>query len=321
MTTIPLLFGPYGSGALAHIERFADYSANALWFHGFNQAAFEACQRHDIAACVEFKTFRADFDKHPELIPIGVDGEPIRYGRLVQGVCLSNEAFLEETEAALLDGVRRYWPTGIWLDYLTYAGWFETPTPDLQDSCFCPRCVAEFCQATSIDADQPAEILAHHAGAWAYHKCLRIAGFAAQYADLIRDHVPDCIIGAYMCPWSPDAFDRALTRIFAQDYDLLAPHIDVFTPLIYAQKSGRDAAWGRQVLEGAHAYIPKNSRVQLILDALDWPDSLLETAASARPSWGLQLFGGAQVFADPAQAAVWRDAVQTIRDRHATLAH
>ena len=124
---IPLLFGPYGSSALPYIGEFQRYSANALWFHGFNADAFEACARHTIAPCVEFKTFRADFGEHPELIPIGVDGKPIRYGKLVQGVCLSQQAFLDETEAALLDGLRAFQPVGIWLDYLTYAGWFEEP--------------------------------------------------------------------------------------------------------------------------------------------------------------------------------------------------
>src|SRR5689334_20749687 len=152
---IPLLFRPYGSGALQYVDGFELYGANACWFHGFDAAAFEACARHHLHACVEFKTFRADFAAHPELIPIGADGRPIRYGDLVQGVCLSQKEFLQETEDALLAGLREFMPVGIWLDYLTYAGWFETPTPDLQESCFCAACIADFCTATGIDATSP----------------------------------------------------------------------------------------------------------------------------------------------------------------------
>jgi hypothetical protein len=226
---IPLLFGPYGRSAIERIDALTAHSANAIWFHGFDASAFEACARAGIAPCVEFKTFRADFGQHPELIPIGVDGAPIRYGHLIQGVCLSNEAFLQETEAALLDGVRAYSPAGIWLDYLTYAGWFETPEPDLQDSCFCPRCINEFCEATGVDATSPQVILSEHGEAWTSHKCARIAAFAAHYAALIREHLPGCLVGAYMCPWTPTEYDGALRRIFAQDYDLLSPSIDVFT--------------------------------------------------------------------------------------------
>jgi hypothetical protein len=335
---IPLLFGPYGVPTSHDVDRFAANGANAVWFHGFNPQAFETCEASGIAACVEFKTFRADFSKHPELIPVGVDGVPIRYGRLVQGVCLSQQAFLEEIEAALQDGLRSFKPAGIWFDYLTYGGWFETPNPDLQESCFCAECITEFCEATGIDATTPAEILGTHADPWTQHKCERVAKYAAQYAALVRTHLPECIIGAYMCPWTPGEYDSALRRIFAQDYSLLAPAIDVFTPLIYAKKSGRTSAWGRELLDQMSSYVPWESRtgvrrsqrgrrlldrkdsfvpqsnkVQLILDVLDFPDSLTATAEAGNPSWGIQMFGGGQVFEDPETAGIFRSAVDRIR--------
>jgi hypothetical protein len=310
--TIPPLFGPYGSAALAHIDTLAAYGANACWFHMFDDAAFESCAWHGITACVEFKTFRADFAAHPELIPTGADGKPIRYGALIQGVCLSQPAFLAQIEADLRAGIQIYRPAGIWLDYLTYAGWFETPTPDLQESCFCRACIATFCEHTGIDAPTPAEILARHSAAWANHKCAQIAAFATHYAQIIRTALPGCVIGAYMCPWSPAEFDGALTRIFGQDYGMLAPAIDLFSPLIYSAKSGRTAAWGRAFLEQAPSFVPADRKVQLILDARDGPDSLIATAAAARPSWGLQIFDGARVFADAAFARVFQAVVARI---------
>ena len=266
---VPLLFGPYGSSSLEHADLLSDYDANAVWFHGFDAEAFEACAQNGLFACVEFKTFRADFDAHPELIPIGADGQPIRYGRLVQGVCLSQESFLEKTRSELRAGLREYHPVGIWLDYLTYAGWFETPNPDLQESCFCSACIAEFCDSTGIDATTPAHILATAPGVWTQHKCERIARYATEFSQIIRSAQPSCVIGAYMCPWTPAEFDGALRRIFAQDYDLLARAIDVFTPLIYAEKSGRPAGWGREFLEQAAAFVPAGRKVQLI-PGLPW---------------------------------------------------
>jgi hypothetical protein len=315
--TIPLLFGPYGSNALAYVERFAAHGINAGWFHGFDATAFDACARHQVAACVEFKTFRADFDQHPELIPIGVDGRPIRYGRLVQGVCLSQSEFLDKTEAELVAGLRTFQPTGIWLDYLTYAGWFEVPDPDLQESCFCPACIADFCTACGVDAATPTEILTRYPTQWTRHKCVRIAHFAAHYAGLIRQHRPGCVIGAYLCPWTPDEFDGALTRIFAQDYALLAPSIDIFTPLIYAHKSGRPADWGRTFLAATPAFVPPDRKVQLILDALDCPANLHAIAAAQPPSYGVQLFGGAALFQQEGWAEQFAMGVAQMR---ATLA-
>jgi hypothetical protein len=310
---IPLLFGPYGSSALPYLDQFAAYDANALWFHGFNADAFNACARYGVAACVEFKTFRADFAQQPALIPIGVDGKPIRYGELVQGVCLSQHEFLEETEADLLTGLQTFQPVGIWLDYLTYAGWFEIPDPDLQESCFCTACIADFCEATGIDAPTPTEILTNHQAAWTQHKCERIARYALHYANLIRRHHPTCIVGAYMCPWTPPEFDGALRRIFAQDYQLLAPAIDVFTPLIYGVKSGRPASWGQEWLAAAVEFVPTERKMQLILDALDFPDSLRLTGEAQPPSWGLQLFNGAQMFVTPGWAALFQQVVNRVR--------
>jgi hypothetical protein len=249
------------------------------------------------------------------LIPIGVDSKPIRYGKLVQGVCLSQGDFLDQIETDLLEGIRTYKPVGIWFDYLTYAGWFETPYPDLQESCFCETCIAEFCEDTGIDAVTPNKILENYPEQWERHKCERIAKLAARYADLVRRYLPDCIIGAYMCPWEPNEFDGALTRIFAQDYELLALSIDVFTPLIYTQKSGKSNNWGREFLEGMKRFIPSERKVQLILDALDFPASLVKTSHASIPSWGIQLFGGAQIFSDPQKARVFRSAVETIQQR------
>ena len=87
----------------------------------------------------------------------------------------------------------------------------------------------------------------------------------------------------------------------------------MFTPLIYGLKSERPITWGRTFLEGASAFVPRDRKVQLILDALDGPASLVETAASSQPSWGLQIFGGASVFADAAVAQVFQTAVARIR--------
>lgn len=315
---IPQYFGPYGASALKYAAKFADYGVNAAWFHGFDPISFEQCDKHGIAACVEFKTFRADFNKHPELIPIGIDGKPIRYGELVQGVCLSQTEFLEETEANLVDGLNRFNPAGIWFDYLTYAGWFETPTPDLQESCFCPDCIADFCNATGIDAESPTEILSQHQHEWTAHKTDRIAHYAKHYSQMIRAKRPETVIGAYMCPWMPEEFDGALTQIFAQDYQKLSPYINVFTPLIYVKKSGRTPDWGREFLESAQKFIPAENKVSLILDALDFPDSLTETAKANTPSWGLQMFAGEKVFANDGNADIFKKSIMLIKNALST---
>jgi hypothetical protein len=72
-------------------------------------------------------------------------------------------------------------------------------------------------------------------------------------------------------------------------------------------------SWGRSFLEQAPTFAPPDRKVQLILDALDGPASLIETAAAAYPSWGLQVFGGATVFSGADFAQVFKTAVAHIR--------
>ena len=289
------LYGIYGHSGSAVADKIRKTGCNALWFHGFDEKAFETCEESGLVPCVEFRTFRADFDQRPELIPIGTDGKPIRYGRLVQGVCLSRTEFVAERERELSEGMKRYRPHGVWLDYLTYAGWFETPEPDLQDSCFCKSCIAEFCDSTGIDADTPKKIRESYKEEWSRHKCERLRHHGFRFSEIVKDAAPECIIGAYMCPWAPAEYDRALGRIFGQDYALFSSFVDVFTPLIYAKKSGRENNWARSFMESSAGFVPLDKKVQPILDVLDFPGSLQSLAESSNTGWGYQIFGGASI--------------------------
>ena len=308
------MIGPYGSAALNNAAQFKDIHADTAWFHGFDEWAFEACARNGIQACVEFATFRADYKKFPHLVPIGVDGNPIRYGTHLQGVCLSQVNFLDEIENKLKAGLSAYAPAGIWLDYMAYGGWFEDPAPDLQDSCFCAECINHFNQATNIDETNPQRILANHHEAWANHKCRRITDFTSHYTAIIRKMCPSATIGIYMCPYTPDEYDGALSRIFAQNYALLAPFVDVFTPLIYCAKSGKDALWGKTFLESSPNFIPEGKPVQLILDYKDFPDSLEQTVLSSVRSNGVQMFSGAEIFKDKASMEIFEKCADRLRN-------
>ena len=290
------MIGTYGASALKDAVLFKDIHADTAWFHGFDEWAFEECARHGIQDCVEFATFRADYKKFPHLVPKGPDGLPIRYGQHLQGICLSNMDFLDEIENRLKAGLSSYSPAGIWLDYMTYGGWFEDPNPDLQDSCFCDQCVTHFNENTDIDEQYPQRIIALYHKEWIDYKCLRVSQFTAHYTSIIRSMCPDTVIGMYMCPFTPEEYDGALRSIFAQDYDLLAPYVDVFTPLIYCAKSGRDTGWGRTFLESSSSFVPEGKQVQLILDAMDFPDSMEQTVLSSVPNFGIQMFSGAEIF-------------------------
>jgi len=308
------LFGPYGGLSADNVERFRASEANAVWFHGFAPELFERCASVGASACVEFRTFRAAFAENPHLCPTGADGQPIRYGNLVQGVCLSQTDFIEERESELREGLATFAPTGVWLDYLTYAGWFETPSPDLQESCFCPSCIAEFNQATGVDCSDPDGILRDHTEAWHAHKCDRIDSYARRFAGIIRDARPGTLVGLYACPWYPEEFDGALTRIFAQDLRRLAGTFDVITPLMYAKKCGRPPEWSAEYVERSRSFIPAEASVEPIVDAIDFPANVAALATASVVPSGFQIFGGDAIFSDPHRTAAFDESVhKTLR--------
>lgn len=308
------LYGPYGGVNESGFSSFRDSAANAVWFHGFNPEMFALAGKAGKAACVEYKTFRADFAEHPDLVPTGVDGKPIRYGRLVQGVCLSRRWFVDERMDELYSALKTFSPAGVWLDYLTYGGWFESPEPDLQDNCFCPDCIEDFRAAANLDVGTPAEIVGRYPDEWVARKTDRMADLAAQFSRIIKDSNPECLTGAYMCPWAPREYDGALSRIFGQDYTKLAGSIDVFTPLIYCDKSGRPPEWGRQWLTESAEFVPPGKSVQPILDYLDFPRSLEALAEGTVACRGVQIFAGREIFESSDRVKIFNDAVSALRN-------
>jgi hypothetical protein len=93
---------------------------------------------------------------------------------------------------------------------------------------------------------------------------------------------------------------------------LLSRAIDVFTPLIYVEKSGRRSDWGRRFLEGSPGFVPSETPVQPILDFLDFPDSLIEMVQSKVPAWGFQMFSGAKMFERDSNRRIFSRSVEQI---------
>ena len=203
------LWGLYGRASVAHADRVKASGANALWFHGFDADAFEACARADLAPCVEVKTFRADFAKRPDLVPIGVDGKPIRYGAPRAGGL---------PEPRLLHGGDRDEPRlGA---RLLRAGGRVARLPDLRrlvrDAGARPAGELLLRRLHRRSSSRPPESTpGPPRRSWAGTRSPgpttsagASPGWRRRYADLIRARRPGCVVGAYMCPWMPGEHGR-----------------------------------------------------------------------------------------------------------------
>jgi len=51
------------------------------------------------------------------------------------------------------------------------------------------------------------------------------------------------LLGIYHCPWTDEEFDGARRRILGLDYDLLRDVFDVFSPMVYHERMGREPVW------------------------------------------------------------------------------
>jgi len=66
---------------------------------------------------------------------------------------------------------------------------------------------------------------------------------------VIQQEKPGALLGVYHCPWNDVAFGGARRRILGLDYDSLRGIVDVFSPMVYHRRMGKNPDWVRQNIE------------------------------------------------------------------------
>ena len=67
-------------------------------------------------------------------------------------------------------------------------------------------------------------------------------------------------------------------------------------------------------LEQSPTFVPAERKVQLILDAFDFPATLETVATSPIPSWEIELFGGVNTFSNPENGRVFELAIHKMKE-------
>lgn len=122
---------------------------------------------------------------------------------------------------------------------------------------------------------------------------------------------PAVRFGVYHCPWTDAEFGGALRRTLGIDFRLLAPEIDVFSPMVYHGRMGRKPAWVREYIEWISQRLPDSVRIWPIVQAHSSPTpiSAAEFEAVTRGGFsgratGLQMFTIGAVAEDPEKLSV-----------------
>lgn len=194
-------------------------------------------------------------DKHPEAWAIDRNGKKVEPASWFMGVCPTEPGFRQYRMIELRQLLKRFDLDGIWMDYLHWHAQFEEPEPILPETCFCDNCIKTFETATGINVPdmetslQADWILDRHDVKWREWRCSVIADWVRETRKIVKEERPDALLGIYHCPWDDEEYNGARLRILGLDYDLLKDLADVFSPMVYHGRMGRDAVWVKDNIE------------------------------------------------------------------------
>lgn len=226
---------------------------NAVFVHGgsIDSTLMERAKNENIKVYAEFATLNGKnyVEEHPEAWAINEKGERVEAASWFMGVCPTEPGFREYRFNQLQTMLNKYDVAGIWMDYVHWHAQFEEPEPILPETCFCDHCLSTFSEnkkvqiPEGITAEKAQWIFQNKDKEWRDWRCEVILEWSVQFRIIIEKEKPGTLLGIYHCPWTDDEFDGARRRILGLDYDLLRNVFDVFSPMVYHERMGREPVW------------------------------------------------------------------------------
>ncbi len=230
-----------------------ELGVNAVFVHGgsIDSALMERAKNENIKVYAEFATLNGKnyVEEHPEAWAINEKGERVEAASWFMGVCPTEPGFRDYRFNQLRKLIRDYDVAGVWMDYVHWHAQFEEPEPILPETCFCDHCLSSFSKNNNIkipgenNAEKANWILKNKDKEWRDWRCEVIYDWSVQFREIIETEKPGTLLGIYHCPWTDEEFDGARRRILGLDYDLLRDVFDVFSPMVYHERMGREPVW------------------------------------------------------------------------------
>ena len=197
----------------------------------------------------------------PRIAAVTASGAPAR-DEWVEFVCpTKGDDYLERRIGRLRELVAAGDPDAVSLDFIRFFVFWEKVAPDrtpgsLPQTCFCPVCQRFFQNEFDIHvpadltrtADQARWILEKHAEAWADWKCEKIAHAVTRLAKAAREAKPSVKVNLHAVPWRRNDFGGAIRSVAGQDFALLAPLVDLISPMTYHHMVRQTPAWVHDVV-------------------------------------------------------------------------
>ena len=236
-----------------------DLGVNAIFVHSgsINHDMVNRARSEGAMVFAEFATLNGKnyVETHPEAWAINEKGEKVQAASWFMGVCPTEPGFRQYRFGQLRDLLLEYDLDGVWMDYVHWHAQFEEPEPILPETCFCNSCLDEFSKDSGIEipdgttSKKAQWILDNHDGSWRDWRCKVIYDWTYEIKEIIKEIRPGALLGLYHCPWNDQEFNGARRRILGLDYNLLMETIDVFSPMVYHRRMGREPNWVKENIE------------------------------------------------------------------------
>ena len=282
------IYGGFPTQLMEGGKTLSDHGVNAIFVGSdtLDERLIARVKEQGAKVYAEFNTMHvADFLKeNPDAAPVGTDGGVCPPPDGWQGICPTHGGYRAYRMDAFGAVLEKFELDGIWLDYHHgHASW-EQAEPNMPDTCFCRRCLAQFTRDDTgvrlLNKDEvlAASALREHRDAWVAWRCGVFADWVREFRATIDATRPKALLGTFHCPWSEADFDGALRDKLAIDLKAQAPYVDVFSTMPYHARLGhaQDPAWiSRQTgWLGAHLDIKGNAnearKIWPIVQLSDW---------------------------------------------------
>lgn len=312
--------GVYGGVPTQIFDRkqtLQDYGVNAVWIGsgGVTSSLVDDLKARTpgLRVFAEFNTMHEAgyLEAHPDAAPVGRDGERCPPPDGWQGVCPTHSGYRRERMEAFRRTLAAAPIDGIWLDYHhAHASW-EQAEPNLPDTCFCPRCLAQFSKETGVvlpdspTAELSRRLLGPERDSWVKWRCGVFTDWVREFRTILDATRPAALLGTFHCPWDDEERDGALRDKLAIDLEGQAKYLDVFSIMTYHARFGhpddpawisRQTAWlGRKL--GIEGVPGERLKIWPIVQLSDWgepvPPSQVATIldhGARRPATGVTVF-------------------------------
>jgi hypothetical protein len=258
----------------------SDLGVNAVFLHdkSITEDFIQRTRKEGAKIFAEFATLNGKgyVEDHPEAWAIDSSGKKVEPATWFMGVCPTDPGFRKSRTDELKHLLQQYDVDGVWMDYVHWHAQFEDPDPILPETCFCNKCTDKFSQQTSKEVrgesiSQKARfILNNQDSAWRNWRCAVIADWVKEFKEIVKKEKPQALLGLYHCPWSDSDFNNARYRTLGLDFAMLKNNVDVFSPMVYHKRMGRQPAWVKENIEWLSGEVD-GTKIWPIVQASDEP--------------------------------------------------